>query len=592
MSVYQNNSEKDKTNSNINSLDPHHSIYDLLERSHNILPLPSERLQEEIKNEHLKNESDIFSGETSSKVITERPLTLEEATQDDHQQDKQELPESWFAIQKNDITNSCHVERCTSQTNTVGILSSSDTSEEELDPQNSPSPNKLSVLKNDNDRNCSTKKTALLNCISSNRLNVNQLDPSQNNPFDFNQGPAKSRLPSIGFNQFNEEDSVTLTKSISSSSGSFVMPKLSISRKGECSKNDDRKNFKILILGRIGLQFYKSVPTSHDHFFFLPRTYDSNEYVEYNGIIIVIEEVSELMSILNKVSQKVKNNIPIAAITLDSDNLLQIKNVLNSYLRRGLINVMYPPIVLSNDKEVKKLFSFLSSLEEKFIKQQGTTIREKRVSSSVYVYTSHSSSDYSDSSESRGSISNKRLKRLQYQNGNKINEYILSHQEKKDRTKRKQNKSSKHRYKSVTENKWFIWGVSLSVGVGVGYCLSYFNVVGWIVCSTSTFLHPNNKDIKTITDVTSHSTSSVLNKLLKFMDREMDPDSHGIFTKSFNAVRNCVKNVGFLLKKNFNKGLAFCEEMHNIASKERKLSVGYNQDNNQSKLFALGYILL
>jgi len=468
MSVYQKRSEKDKMNNNTNSLDPHHSIYDLLERSHNILPISSGECQNENKTQRSINDPNNISGETSAKTITERPLTLEEAIQEDNQLDKQELPESWFAIQKNDITNSCQVERCTSQTNTVGILSSSDTSEEELDPQNSPSPNKFSILKNEKDNQSPTRNTTLLKCISSNRLNVSQLESSQNNQFDFHQVSAKSKLPSIGFNQFNEEDSVTLTKSVSSSSGSFVMPKLSISRKGECSKNTERKNFKILILGRIGLQFYKSIPATYEHIFYLPRSYDSNEYIEYNGILIVIEEASELMSMLNKVSQKVKNNIPIATITLDSDNLLQIKNIINSYLRRSLINVMYTPIVFSNDKDVNKLLLFLTGLEQKFIKEQTTTQRERKVSSSVYVYTSQSSSDYSDSSESRDSTTNKRLKKLQYQNGNKINEYILSHQEKKDRRKRKQSKSTNHKYKSVTENKWFIWGVSLSVGVGVG----------------------------------------------------------------------------------------------------------------------------
>jgi len=79
------------------------------------------------------------------------------------------------------------------------------------------------------------------------------------------------------------------------------------------------------------------------------------------------------------------------------------------------------------------------------------------------------------------------------------------------------------------------------------------------------------------------------------LDKELDPDSHGIYTKSFKVVKHglhFVENVGSVLKENFNKGLTFFEEMYGVISKDRKLSVGYNQENNQSKLFALGYVLL
>ncbi|KAG0671898.1 mitophagy protein atg32 [Maudiozyma exigua] len=438
MSIYQKRTEGNQDNQDssthttnrTNSLDPHLSIYELLERSNNLIVHSEENSTMEHHNQENSEDNTTFEQSSSlqnvsinpfNSLIKEVPLTLKDVT---HNKKEEKLPESWLNIQRNDITNSLHVETSNSQTNTAGILSSSDTSEEELDTQNSPSPQKMPIVRQNKD-NMTNKN--MIQCVNDNYhrdLNVN--------PHFVTGNISKTTLTSIGFKQINEEDSVTLTKSISSS-GSYVMPKLSISRKNgqQLSEREENKSFRILVLGRIGLQFYRSIPQKYQYLLSLPRTYDSNEYCNYNGIIIVIEEISELMSILNRISKKVMDSLPVAAVTPESDNLLQIKNVISSYVKRKLISTMYTPIVMTNTIEVTNLFQILCQLEQDFINQQKIMLKEQKLSnSSLYAYISHSSSDASDSSDSLSfSTSNKRLKKMQYQNGNQINEYILSHQE-------------------------------------------------------------------------------------------------------------------------------------------------------------------
>lgn len=603
MSIYQSRTEKNQNNNDVStnnidktsSLDPHLSIYELLERSNNLIIHSEDNSEMEHHNDRDTEEDTILgqsnglknlSINSSQNLIKEVPMTLENVT---HSKEGEKLPESWLNIQRNEITNSLHIETSNSQTNTVGILSSSDTSEEELDTQNSPSPQKTSIMRQNNSD--MTNKN-IIQCLN----DTNNMSLNLNSHFVTGDIPT-TKLTSIGFNQLNEEDSITLTKSISSS-GSYVMPKLSITRKNgnQVGKVQDSKFFKILVLGRIGLQFYRSIPQKYQYLFNLPRTYDSNEYCNYNGIIIVIEEISELMSILNRVSKRVMDSIPVTTVTPESDNLLQIKNIMNSYVRRNLIATMYPPFVMTNKNEINNLFTMLSGLEHDFVNQRNSLSKERRISSSsLYVYTSQSSSDASDSSESLAfSSSNKRLKKLQYQNGSKINEYILSHQESDvPPGKRKTNRKPKRRNKSITRNRWFIWGISLSVGVGIGYCLSYFNVLDWVEISIKKYLqYNNNRDIKDVTNVTSCKAVSFFKRILAFFDNERDSDSHDIFHKTFRTVKQCMNDATRVIKSNFHKTIIFLEEMHVMTSKDNKLSSANNQENNQSKLFALGYILL
>lgn len=603
MSVYQSRTEKNQTNQDTStnstnrttSLDPHLSIYELLERSNNLITHSEDNSEMEHHNDKDTEDDTIFGQSNSLQnipinssptIIKEMPMTLENVT---HSNKDEKLPESWLNIQKNEITNSLHIETSNSQTNTVGILSSSDTSEEELETQNSPSPQKSSIVRQNNS-NITSKN--MIQCIN----NTNNLSLNLNPHFVPGDIPS-TKLTSIGFNQLNEEDSITLTKSVSSS-GSYVMPKLSITRKNgkQITKVQEKKCFRILVLGRIGLQFYRSIPQRYQYLFNLPRTYDSNEYCNYNGVIIVIEEISELMSILNRVSKRVTNTIPITAVTPESDNLLQIKNVMSSYVRRNLIAILYPAFVMTNNIEVNNLFVMLSGLEQDFIDHQNSLLKERKISnSSMYVYTSQSSSDASDSSESLAfSTSNKKLKKLQYQNGSKINEYILSHQDDEiPSVRKKTNRKSKRRNKSITKNRWFIWGISLSVGVGIGYCLSYFNVLDWVEISVKKYLQYNNgHDIKEDTQVTSCKSMTFFKKIIAFFNKERESESHDVFHKTFRTMKQCMNDAVCGIKSKFHKAVIFLEEMHIMTSKDNKLSSANNQENNQSKLFALSYILL
>ncbi|KAG0671899.1 Histidine kinase osmosensor [Maudiozyma exigua] len=93
-------------------------------------------------------------------------------------------------------------------------------------------------------------------------------------------------------------------------------------------------------------------------------------------------------------------------------------------------------------------------------------------------------------------------------------------------------------------NRWFIWGVSLSVGVGIGYCLSYFNVLEWAEISIKKYLqYSNRQDTKDVTNVATSKSISFFKNILKLFDKELDPDSHGIFHKTFKTMKQYMSDT-------------------------------------------------
>lgn len=567
------------TTSGTNFLDPHLSVLELLERSNN-----NAQSTEDIAGTKGSNILEMPMDMDSQKQGAQKLVSLNMTPTNSKSDDK--LPDSWLEIHSTEVMNSDNIERCTSQANTVGILSSSDTSEEEVEANNSPSPNKLQIIKEDNSTN-----NHLLKCITTKNLNSSEFNSISSSFTDksiveLKSIPTNSKVSSIKFNQNNEDDNVTLIRSMTSSSSSFVMPRLSISRRDQQFQNFEKKTFKVLILGRVGLQFYRSIPIKYQRIFILPRTYDSNEYTTCNGIIIVIEEVSELMSILNRVSQKIKDSIPITTVTVENDNFIQIKNVINSYLKKKLIDLMYPPFMLSNQMELMKLLNLLAKSDKAFVEQQ---IENGAVEEVTDEWDSYSSTDSEYSYSSADSTTNKRIKKMQYQNGNKITRYLEG-----KHTLKKSKKPKKHRKnkeKSIILNRWFIWGVSLSVGVGIGYCISYFNVTSWITLSTRCLRQTTQQGKQEIVGVSNSPSSNILKKLLELTDRELDPDSHGFFVKSLRYIKTTFKGIGVFIKAKLSHPSALLEGFQNITAYDSKSCRDRNYEN-QNKILTLGYFLI
>nr|5WLP_A Chain A, Autophagy-related protein 32 [Saccharomyces cerevisiae S288C] len=138
----------------------------------------------------------------------------------------------------------------------------------------------------------------------------------------------------------------------SNATNSFVMPKLSLTQKNPV--------FRLLILGRTGSSFYQSIPKEYQSLFELPKYHDSATFPQYTGIVIIFQELREMVSLLNRIVQysQGKPVIPIC----QPGQVIQVKNVLKSFLRNKLVKLLFPPVVVTNKRDLKKMFQRLQDL--------------------------------------------------------------------------------------------------------------------------------------------------------------------------------------------------------------------------------------
>lgn len=422
------------------------------------------------------------------------------------------ISSSWQAIHRNDAMITGVPERCSSQAAAVGILSSSDTSEEEIDPASSP-----------------------------NVAHFTQFHQSQQPP----RLPFKLDVPVIlpardqeasGHMQTpdndDERDDETLTKSLSNSSNSFVMPKLSLSQKSH--------KLRILILGRPGLKFYQSIPKRYQHFFELSRLQDPSEFRQFTGILIVFQELKEMVSLLNRVCQCAPTR-PVIPVCQTGQHQ-QVRNVLESLLKSKLISLLYPPVVISNHSDLNNMYRFLLDLSK--------TI-------------SDNSED--DEDEEERELLDKKIKK--------------SHQRKKKRAGSydKTDKPRKRRSKDTKINKWIVWGISLTVGVGVGYCMSYFASSGLISMSA--------KSIASINGCRPNDNVVVFDDSSLGMG-EYDHDLENPFAHALYLLKQTLKQWNWAMKQFLMKHLHLPESSSSTNYKE------WGAEDNSNRVLALGYILL
>lgn len=422
------------------------------------------------------------------------------------------ISDSWQAIHRNDALMSVMPERCSSQANAVGILSSSDTSEEEYDTAGSPNV-----------------------APHHGQMQLPQQTPpgprSLPNLHSFTmEVPVKFPMvdQETEGNEIGEGDDVTLTKSLSNTSNSFVMPKLSLSQKSH--------KLRILILGRPGLKFYQSIPKRYQHFFELSRLQDPSEFKQFTGILIVFRELKEMVSLLNRVCQCTPTR-PVIPVCQTGQHQ-QVRNVLESLLKSKLISLLYPPVVISNHSDLNNMFKFLQDL-------------------------SRTISDNSDDEDEDCEL-DKQVKKSYLRKKKKTTSV--------DRSKPRRKKNRDERL-----SKWVLWGISLTVGVGVGYCVSYF--------ASSALISMN---IKTIPSIDGGATGD---NLVVFEDSSLsigdyDHELENPFAHALYLFKHTLKQWNSVIKQFITKHLHLVETLSTSNNKE------WPVEDNSNRILALGYVLL
>ncbi|QLQ81967.1 hypothetical protein HG537_0G02210 [Torulaspora globosa] len=421
------------------------------------------------------------------------------------------ISDSWQAIHRNEALISVIPERCSSQANAVGILSSSDTSEEEFDPAGSPNVAHHGQLHLPQQATAGPRSLPNLQSI---KMEVPVVFPM------VEQG-------AVGDGEAEGVDE-TLTKSLSNSSNSFVMPKLSLSQKSH--------KLRILILGRPGAKFYQSIPKRYQHFFELSQLQDPSEFRQFTGILIVFRELKEMVSLLNRVCQCTPPR-PIIPVCQTGQHQ-QVRNVLESLLKNKLISLLYPPVVISNHSDLNNMFRFLQDL-------------------------SRTISDNSDDEEEDCEIT-KQVKKS-YQRKKKK---LPSH----DKSKPRRRKDRDERL-----SKWILWGISLTVGVGVGYCMSYFASSAWISMNVKSMPSIDGSGTGDNLVVFEHSPLSI---------GEYDQDLENPFAHALYLFKQTLKQWNSMIKQFISKHLHFVEPMSLYNHKD------WSIDDNSNRILALGYILL
>lgn len=445
---------------------------------------------------------------------------------------------SWQAIQPLDLGASFIPERCSSQTTNGNILSSSDTSEEEQELLQAPAAD-------------------IINIIKQGQEGANVVSPSH--PFKQLQKIISLPLPGKEKTPFNEqdddgdedeafeEDSVTITKSLTSSTNSFVMPKLSLTQKNPV--------FRLLILGRTGSSFYQSIPKEYQSLFELPKYHDSATFPQYTGIVIIFQELREMVSLLNRIVQysQGKPVIPIC----QPGQVIQVKNVLKSFLRNKLVKLLFPPVVVTNKRDLKKMFQRLQDLSLEY----GEDVNEE------------DNDDEAIHTKSRSYCRNKKA----------------------ENSKKKSPKSNKKpkRKKQKFFTSWFTWGISITIGISFGCCVTYFVTAAYehqtvkslslrpSILASLLSLDSSSDTINTPATASPSSTEQFL-----WFDKgtlQINFHSDGFIMKSLTIIKETWGKMNTFVLHALSKPLKFLENLN----KSSEFSI-----DDSNRILALGYILL
>ncbi|CAI4064362.1 mitophagy protein ATG32 SKDI_09G0240 [Saccharomyces kudriavzevii IFO 1802] len=453
---------------------------------------------------------------------------------------------SWQAIHPLDLGASFVPERSSSQTTNGSILSSSDTSEEEQELLQAPAADIINIIKQGQEGASVTSpsrpfrqlhKVISLPLPAKGRTSYGEQDDDDNNvDDDYDDGAY-------------EEDSGTITKSLTSSTNSFVMPKLSLSQKNPV--------FRLLILGRTGSNFYQSIPKEHQSLFELPKYHDSTAFPQYTGIIIIFQELREMVSLLNRIVQYSQGK-PIIPICQPGQTI-QVKNVLKSFLRNKLIKLLYPPVVVTNRRDLKKMFQRLQDLSLEYA-EDGDNDDEDNDDEIIHTNSrSYYRNKKANSSKKKSFKSNKKPK--------------------------------KKKQRSLT--RWFTWGVSITIGISFGCCVTYF--------ATAAYDHQTGKSFNLRSSIltsllsldsyhdtvnTPATTSTSSGEQFLWFDKgtlQINFHSDGFIMKSLTVIKDTWSKMNVFVLNALSRPLNFLENLN----KNSDFSL-----DESNRILALGYILL
>lgn len=483
-------------------LDPHLSVLELLERSDTTHP-------REV---------------AAQEVIQSQPqsqLQYQPHAQPEAFLGNNSISQSWQTIHRSDNCLSVVPERSSSQITAAGILSSSDTSEEEAEVGVSPGAAHQQLHQEQQKPEVEQAQ----------QQGESLKQPTSLSDYDALNIGIPLVLPEEKKNRSEEDDNVTITKSLTSSSNSFIMPKLSLSQKAQ--------KFRIMVLGRPGSKFYQSIPKKYQSLFELPRSHDPAEFRHYTGILVIFQELKEMVSLLNRVCQ-CNPSRPIIPICQPGQRQ-QVRNLLESLLKNRLVSLLYPPVVANNQSDLLSMFRFLQELSKTL-------------------------SDNSDTDDDESDNNNRKSRRYSQRKKKKI----LEASERTRPRKKRERRDKVHR--------WVLWGVSLTLGVGVGYYVSHFVSSAWISLTTGA-LGP----------VDPHSVNK---NLLVFGGQEiklgdLDVDSDNPFGHALFLFKQALKQWNWAVKQFLSRHLSCVEQLGSTNCLEWSSS-----DDHANKVLALGCVML
>ncbi|CCC70913.1 hypothetical protein NCAS_0G00260 [Naumovozyma castellii] len=358
----------------------------------------------------------------------------------------------------------------------------------------------------------------------------------------------------------------TITKSLTSSStisNSFVMPTLSLS-----SSQSQQRKFQILIFGRLGPSFYRTIPKQYQYLFHVPNqlnTLTRNEMDNFTAFLIIFEELKELVSLLNRISEELSfKKVPPPIIPIcQPGQKIKVKSILKYFLKNNFVTLLSPIIIINDERALLKMFKTMQSISKTVISASSST----------------TSSDNEEEESSDPSMNDKVI------DVKTIKESMMSSQKKKNKKKHHNNRRKEHVRSSSTsffKNKWVVWSISLTVGAGMGYIISY------CVFNSSKRLPLEKIAHQTRPGPLSSLIHLKSNKNLLYLERTTPNDySWSYFQNTWEFCKETVNQLNSTFKKIIRKPFAMFENLitTTINSKDWKF-------DEQDRILALCYLLL
>ncbi|EDO18565.1 hypothetical protein Kpol_2001p73 [Vanderwaltozyma polyspora DSM 70294] len=396
------------------------------------------------------------------------------------------------------------------------------------------------------------------------------LENNFNNPNDsMNLSESWQILSSSSENSEEDEQepfitgsAITVTNPNSSNSNctsnngsTFIMPKLIVSQ-NLWDTNNDNNNNRFLIVGNNSLFFYNEIlPINYKKFF---KIWCLNK-LDSSNLIIIINDHNELFNILQKIllnsNRKSCFNIIIILIIEKFNNLITNRRKIK--LIKNSINI------INKQFNLKKInFNFFNPSILIIYKNSKLINYNKNFNNFLIFIKNYLSNSKNHTSKDLISANDNII--IPSQLLNKRKRLIKSNKKKKKSKKSKLNSLNKYNQNdddddSNSTGKWLFvyYGISITLGVGVGYCIS------------SLVVSQNSNDIQSIVPSTPNNDIIAL--------ESQDLNSHNGDDYNWNFLKLSIKNVYSILKRFITTSINLLE---------------YKTLNDSNKIIAMSYVLL